>query len=128
MAKKPDLLNCVVDMESAAFRVGQLARALKVDHPDLWQLVESMQPRVYADGGFLTLEVARLDVVQEWGERLGIPLRNAYTASAYAEPACGHEHLDGEGTVAGVRVRIGACRRVGPEEWAARQAAAGDAR
>jgi hypothetical protein len=73
---KPDPLACTTAMEAAVFRVGQVARRLLADHPELpvWDLEPSVWVLNHGSAVSAKLEISpgTLDGVLAWGTALGV--------------------------------------------------------
>jgi hypothetical protein len=126
------LLGAVAQMESNAFRAGQVARRLLAEHPHLTMrnATAGLHASVYHDGecnsqAELTVRVNGTDQVYSWAQALGVE-QEAKTQEtgghAYETSVC-------SATVDGVVVQVGGARRLTDEEagtWRTQQASAAE--
>ncbi|MFJ8804220.1 hypothetical protein [Streptomyces sp. NPDC102487] len=118
MPKKPNPLDAIDLFESRAFRVGQLARRLRTEHPRLG--IEDLQAQVFSSATYsraLSLDITATDVTQAraWADVLDIELAHKVTAYEYGG---GYESVTGEATVDGVLVTLHGGRMLSADEMA----------
>ncbi|WP_432156310.1 hypothetical protein [Streptomyces sp. bgisy153] len=114
-----DPLAELIAFESAAFRIGQVARRLLAEHPGLpvqtmeptaWSLASSDGPDVHTE---LELRFDSVDEVRAWAEALGVePTAEVSERSPYERAAV-------EATVDGVLVKVSGSRALTGDEYAA---------
>lgn len=134
MAKTTNpLLDAVTQMESHAFRAGQVARRVLAEHPQLTvrNATAGLYASIYRDGecssqAELTVRVDGTDAVRTWSQVLGVE-----TESKTQETGGGHayETADCMATVDGVIVQVTGARHLTDEEtdaWRAQQATAAE--
>lgn len=115
-------LAAITAMESAAFRLGQVARGLLADHPDL--LVASLDTSTSTSTGaetvvtVLALHAGEVADVLRWAETLGIA---AHRNLGSAVIGGGYEHASADLERDGLAIRITGCTYLDAEEWAAAQ-------
>lgn len=126
MSETTNPLAAVLAMESAAFRLGHLARRLTSEHTDAGLIVQDTSVYGIDTGkasGRLVLHADNLGAARAVAEALGIDL--AVTASS--TPWSVFEHGHGQGDVDGFEVTVSGMRHFTDDEaatWRAKQAAA----
>ncbi|MGW2511301.1 hypothetical protein ACWC0A_18080 [Streptomyces scopuliridis] len=119
MSETPDLLAGIEVMEAMTFRVGQMARSLRTDHPDLMPCVQSLRGSTHTSGAAqLNLHAVDPDGAKALAARLGIELDQTINRGVGTG---GFEHLDGEAEINGVTVVISGIRLIDATEWSALQ-------
>ncbi|WP_329311657.1 hypothetical protein [Streptomyces sp. NBC_01262] len=113
-------LQTIEFLEAAAFRVGQVWRRLRANHPDL--PVSNVRPSVYANERDTTsrLEISPddVDAVRAWAEALGTTVDIRFHDGAGSHAHC-FEYHHATVTVSGVEVSFAATRWPTEEEAAA---------
>lgn len=121
MSETTNVLAELEAFEAAAFRVGQLARRLRIDHPDLpvdvmqptvWALASSAGPDVHAE---LEIHCDSVDGVHAWAAVLGVEATVTIAGSGY-------ERAVAKAVVNGVTVKVSGTRSLTGDEYAAWQA------
>jgi len=120
---KQDVLAALVAFESVAFRIGQLARRLRTEHPDLsvqsmeptaWVLVRAFDgPDVHAE---LEIRPDSVDDARAWAKALGTE------ATATVGTSSPYERVVAEAVIDGVMVKVDGMRALVGDEYAAWQA------
>ncbi|MEH0657559.1 hypothetical protein QA860_07385 [Streptomyces stelliscabiei] len=109
--------------EAAAFRIGQLARSLRADHPDL--PVETMEPTVWSFAGadgpklHITLELVcgSADGACAWAKALDV---EATVTTSTTSP---HKQAAAQAVIGGVTVKISGFQSLTGDEYTAWKAA-----
>lgn len=112
-------LAAIESLESAAFRVGQVARHLLAEHPDAGLTVKSADVFGYEDNvgaATLYLSARSVDTARTVAAALGIEVR---TEMRRCSPYAVFESVDGHGAVDGIEVRLMALRHLTDDEAAA---------
>ncbi|MFM9542275.1 hypothetical protein [Streptomyces turgidiscabies] len=126
------VLATIEAFESAAFRVGRVARRLLAEHPDLpvWEVrpFAATHPRPGSDTAQLELASRTVDDVAAWAQALGTTPNVRFHDSPLTATGAFEFHLAAQ-TIDGVDVRIMATRSTTEEEtaaWRAKTAEAND--
>lgn len=121
MSEEPrNPLAGIEQMEACAFRLGQLARRLLADHPDLppVRITASATDRGFGRLLLEDLEYGRDGVdVLPWATALEIPLTSKLGRAAVGG---GFESLKGERKIDGERVQVTLLRMLNQDEWEVR--------
>ncbi len=123
-------LATIEAFESAAFRVGQVARRLLAEHPDLpvgdMQPFAATHPRPAGDTAQLEMMLRTVDDVAAWAHALGTTPNVRFHDSPFTATGAFEFHQAAQ-TIDGVDVRIMATRSTTEEETAAWRAKTAEA-
>ena len=109
--------------EAAAFRIGQLARSLRADHPDL--PIETMEPTLWSFAGadspklHTSLEVvcSSADDACAWAKALNVE------ATVTTETTSPYQRAAAQAVIGGVTVKVSGFQSLTGDEYTAWQAA-----
>ncbi|MFI6700279.1 hypothetical protein ACIBJC_15100 [Streptomyces sp. NPDC050509] len=120
--KKTDILKAVSEMESSAFRVGQVVRRLLAEEPALARSMNGIRTSVFHDSARIDVDLDSLDGVRVWAAEAGVEPVNRFHQYPHGT---GYESLRAVGEADGVEMQVLAVKLyLSVEDWEARLAEA----